>query len=318
VRDTAEVLDLSKSTVARLRKMRCLKKHQIKATVSKRTMKQQEKEIARLLKVRTDRDVQVFHSTKLLSRELNRTGKATISKTTTWRRLRSAKLVCRVRPKSPNVEEHDEENRLTACTAEMEGANIVAVDEKNFDQNDHYPFFEWVAEGQKARPRQTYNFSPTVQVFGAIGIDYRHLVILPQHLPRETDEQGRPVTFRLTADSYVRRCLAPIRAKLQQPGITLLHDGARCHQANQTKAYLNRWDIQYFDPWPARSPGLNPIENMWSLVQAQVSLRAPRDRDELVQFIREEWELIPVEKVNNFVRSFAQRVRKCRENGGKL
>ena len=41
--------------------------------------------------------------------------------------------------------------------------------------------------------------------------------------------------------------------------------------------------------WPSNSPDLNPIENLWNIVER----RMPKNCGELKQFMEEEWQNIP-------------------------
>ena len=62
--------------------------------------------------------------------------------------------------------------------------------------------------------------------------------------------------------------------------------------------------------WPARSPDLSPIENMWSIVQSRVDRLAPSGREELWVSVKKAWDDVPIEQVNNLVGSFPTRLRK--------
>jgi transposase len=45
--------------------------------------------------------------------------------------------------------------------------------------------------------------------------------------------------------------------------------------------------------WPANSPDLNLIENLWGIVKTNVKKRTPQNLDELELFLKEEWDAIP-------------------------
>ena len=63
--------------------------------------------------------------------------------------------------------------------------------------------------------------------------------------------------------------------------------------------------------WPARSPDLNPIENLWGILQTKVSDCGPRDREELIVFLRREWLALSQPFIDELVRDFQRRVERC-------
>lgn len=70
--------------------------------------------------------------------------------------------------------------------------------------------------------------------------------------------------------------------------------------------------------WPAQSPDLNPIENLWAIVDRQVRNREdlPRNIKDLYQVLKTEWDQIPVETLQNLVKSMPRRIQACIAAGG--
>lgn len=82
------------------------------------------------------------------------------------------------------------------------------------------------------------------------------------------------------------------------------------------KPFLEKFP-NVFD-WPARSPDLNPIENLWSYLSYRVLNRKYENLRQLKAVIYEEYEQIPESMIQSLCRSFPERLTKCIEMKGQL
>ncbi|GFW46928.1 transposable element Tcb1 transposase [Trichonephila clavipes] len=71
-------------------------------------------------------------------------------------------------------------------------------------------------------------------------------------------------------------------------------------------------------PWPARSPDLSPIENMWSMVaQRLTQITPPADTpDQLWQHVEAVWSAVPQEHIQSLFESMPRRVAAVISNNG--
>ena len=69
--------------------------------------------------------------------------------------------------------------------------------------------------------------------------------------------------------------------------------------------------------WPANSPDLNPIENLWNIVKRNVKRKKPQNQKNLTGFMKEEWDAIPESILINLIKSMRRRCELVIENNGE-
>lgn len=101
-------------------------------------------------------------------------------------------------------------------------------------------------------------------------------------------------------------------------GLQFMHDGASVHRSKLTTSWLQKNQIPTIK-WPAHSPDLNPIENIWgSLTRAvYASGRQFNNKNELKEEILIQWSLIKTEELSKNIKSMTHRIIELiQKNGG--
>ncbi len=73
-------------------------------------------------------------------------------------------------------------------------------------------------------------------------------------------------------------------------------DLAPAHTAKGTKSWFNDHGVSVLD-WPANSPDLNPIENLWGIVRDT----RPNNADDLKAAIKAAWAFITPEQCHRLI-----------------
>ena len=68
--------------------------------------------------------------------------------------------------------------------------------------------------------------------------------------------------------------------------------------------------------WPAQSPDLNPIENLWAILDQRCKDRNPKNKTELFACLYNEWNTLPISLLTNLVDSMPNRVQQVINNKG--
>ncbi len=94
-------------------------------------------------------------------------------------------------------------------------------------------------------------------------------------------------------------------------------DNAKPHSAHITKSWLRRKRVRVLD-WPACSPDLSPIENVWRILKRKMQQRRPRTVAHLKTCLQEEWDKITPETLHHLVSSVPKRLLSVVKRNGNI
>ncbi len=108
----------------------------------------------------------------------------------------------------------------------------------------------------------------------------------------------------MNAERYIKvseQHMLPSRRRLFQ------QNNAKPHTAAITTAWLHSRRVRVLN-WPACSPDLSPIENIWCIIKRKIRQRRPRTLQQLETYIRQEWDQIPTPKLQKLITSMPRRL----------
>jgi hypothetical protein len=92
-------------------------------------------------------------------------------------------------------------------------------------------------------------------------------------------------------------------------------DNWSVHTAGTSQAWFHNHGIDLID-WPAWSPDLNPIENLWNDLKRRVYAHHAKMMEELEHWIGMEWQATELNFISHICRSMPQRMQLLRANHG--
>ena len=119
------------------------------------------------------------------------------------------------------------------------------------------------------------------------------------------------IAGNLTGVRYRDEILRPVAVPfVQQLHLIFQQDNARPHVARVCQDFLANNNINPLD-WPRCSPDLSPIEHLWDEMDRRVRGRrnAPATLDQLMAALLEEWDKIPMRRIEALMNSIHRRIR---------
>ena len=122
--------------------------------------------------------------------------------------------------------------------------------------------------------------------------------------------------------------LTPLLHKTRFKNYKVLMDNAAPHTSKETKEFMESQGIEYIEfgggkhgekgGFPPNSPDLNPIENIFGILQANVNEFQPSTVGELIKVVERCWEQIDMKHIISTIRSLKKRMKFVLENNGDI
>ena len=94
-----------------------------------------------------------------------------------------------------------------------------------------------------------------------------------------------------------------------------MQDNALCHTVKSIKTFLSEADLTVME-WPAQSPDMNLIENVWKLLNERAKVKNPGNVEELWTNLKGEREKISVDECKTLIRSSRKKCQAVFEHEG--
>ena len=306
IREIGKILDIPKSTVSD----NILKFKDLSFTPRPRSGRPQilderdKREIVNIVKKKRKITVEE------VKEEFNTAKPLEVSTRTVQWVLHSKGYYGRVAKKKPFISEANRKKRFGWANMRIkwtnEWNNVIFSDESRNNDSRNWVWRRYDEKYKKECLKPTVQKSKGIMVWGCFCKDRLGPLIL--------------INGSVNSATYIKilqENLLPFLIQLGPNNYIFQDDNAPAHRSQVVKQWKEENMIITL-PWPAQSPDLNPIENIWAELERKIrSYKVkPKNQSELFEALKTEWYNLNINYINRLIYSLPNRIHQVKINKG--
>lgn len=318
IRKVAENLNLTKSVVGRISKLHC---SELNKSFGGRPAKLNETNIRYCVQKVTRKGVS---SAAKVAKNLQEDVGIRCSADTVRKALRKAGLGAIQKPKRTLLSAKNIRERLAWCKSHRDWTmddwkRVIWTDETKINSfNSDGRQWAWIRDGESL---QNHHVKLTVKHGGGSIMLWSAITYAGVGWMCRIDGNMDKTLYKEILQDDLDQTLEFTREKLgfRRDQMIFQHDNDPKHTSNLVKEYLSEQEYQTMK-WPAQSPDLNPIENMWALLKRRLNEyeTAPKGLNDLNERVNDIWyNNILVSECQNIISSMPKRIEACIKAKGR-
>jgi hypothetical protein len=216
-----------------------------------------------------------------------------------------------IRPPKPKLTTAQKKKRLAFAKAysNTNWSTVIFSDEKDWNIFHPGKMGVWVLPGDPVPPRETVKFQRPIKTWAAFSVRGKSSLLEYKGNVRAPDYQ-----------QIVNDGLLPlIQRDFRRGGYLFQQDGATPHTTRSTQTWLQNHNITQIPPsdWPPNSPDLNPLENVWGILQSEMDKTQITTREKYWKFLKTKWDEFPKSTLKDIIESMPRRLKEVIKKKGE-